>query len=339
MSDIDATALARWIGVYLPDAGDGLRVTKFAGGQSNPTYRIDTDAGRYVLRRKPFGQLLPSAHAIEREYRLLSALRDSPVPVPRPIALCEDRGVIGAAFYLMEMIEGRTFWDGTLPELDRDARRTVYERLIDTMADLHRLDHVALGLEDFGRGGNYFARQIERWTRQYRSSQTDDIPEIEQLIDWLPRTVPDQKRSAIIHGDYRIDNLLFAPDGGTILAVLDWELATIGDPLADFAYLAMNWVLPPDGAAALGGLDVDALGIPSLDDVIARYCARTERDDLPDLRWYFAYNLFRAAGIIQGIKRRMLDGNASSAQAETAVAKLVPVAQAAWTQAQLAQAS
>jgi len=336
VSDLDEGRLAGWVRDTVSVRLD--TVEKFPGGQSNPTYRIATSGGAFVLRRKPFGPLLPSAHAVDREYRLLSALHPTGFPVPRPIALCEDENVIGAPFYLMAMVEGRTFWDGTLPDLPKADRRVCYEAMVDTLAALHAIDPAAVGLGDFGPPGNYFERQVQRWTKQYRASQTDDIPEVERLIDWLPHTLPAQTRTSIIHGDYRIDNLIYAPDAPQVRAVLDWELTTIGDPLADFTYLAMNWAMPRDGRSGLAGVDLGAEGLPPLDAMVARYCAASERDGLPDLHWYFAYNLFRLVGIVQGIKKRMADGNASSAQAAATVAKLVPLAQAAWAEARKAGA-
>lgn len=336
MSDLDEPKLAAW----LRDAvsAEIEAVEKFPGGQSNPTYRVGTSQGNFVLRRKPFGQLLPSAHAVDREYRLICALYPTGFPVPRPVALCGDESVIGTTFYLMGMVEGRTFWDGTLPDISRANRRAYYEAMVDTLAALHRIDPKAVNLGDFGPSGNYFERQVQRWTKQYRASQTDDVPEVENLIDWLPRTLPAQTRTAIIHGDYRIDNLIFALDAPTVSAVLDWELTTIGDPLADFAYLAMNWAMPCDGRSGLAGIDLDAEGLPALDSIVARYCAATGRDGVPDLHWYFAFNLFRLVGIIQGIKKRVADGNASSAKADASVAKLVPLARAAWAEARKAGA-
>lgn len=336
MSDLDEGKLAGWLRDTVSTELDA--VEKFPGGQSNPTYRIGTARGPFVLRRKPFGPLLPSAHAVDREYRLLAALHPTGFPVPRPVALCADESVIGATFYLMELVEGRTVWDGTLPDVPKPDRRAHYEAMVDTLATLHAIDPQAVGLGDFGPPGNYFERQVQRWTKQYRASQTDDIPEVERLIDWLPRTLPPQTRIAIIHGDYRIDNLIYAPDAPQVRAVLDWELTTIGDPLADFTYLAMNWAMPRDGRSGLAGVDLGAEGLPSLDDMVARYCAASGRDGLPDLHWYFAYNLFRLVGIVQGIKKRMADGNASSAQAAATVAKLVPLAEAAWAEARKAGA-
>lgn len=337
-SDLDAAALLRWLETHIPGFSGPLAIEKFPGGQSNPTYQIAAGSGDYVLRRKPFGPLLPSAHAVDREYRLLTALHPIDFPVPRPIVLCTDGDVIGSMFYVMELVHGRTFWNGALPDQSPPERRKIYEAMIATLARLHKLAPAALGLEDFGRPGNYFARQIERWTKQYRAAQTDDIAEVERLIDWLPRTVPEQGLSSIIHGDFRIDNLIYAPDRSQVAAVLDWELATIGDPLADFTYLAMNWVMPADGQAGLAGIDLSGAGIPALEDATRLYCAATGRDHMPDMHWYFAYNLFRLTGIVQGVKKRLLEGNASSARAEGTAARVMPLAEAAWAQARLAGA-
>lgn len=338
MSDLDLAALDAWmrqVGI----GGGVSAIKRFAGGQSNPTYQVETEERRYVLRRKPFGDLLPSAHAVDREYRLLKALYPIGFPVPKPVALCDDPAVIGSIFYLMEMVEGQTIWDGTLPEVPKQDRIAHYNALVDTLASLHNLDHEAIGLGQFGAPGNYFSRQVQRWTKQFRASQTEDIPEVERLISWLPSSIPEQSHRAIIHGDYRIDNVIFARDGAEVRAVLDWELATIGDPLADFAYLAMHWILPPDGKAGLAGVDLPALGLPSLEQIAERYCERTRRDTLPDLHWYFAYNLFRLVGIGQGIKKRLLEGNASSPEAAAAVERIVPLAQLAWEEARRAGAS
>jgi len=241
--------------------------------------------------------------------------------------------VVGAVFYVMESVDGRIFWDGTLPEVPRVARRAHYEALIDTLAALHAIDYKAAGLGDFGRPGHYIQRQVERWTRQYRASQTDALPEIERLIEWLPRTLPQQSRTSIVHGDYRVDNLIYAAGTPRVLAVLDWELATIGDPLADFTYLAMSWAMPRDGRSGLVGVDLEAAGLPTLDEVVARYCDATGRDPLEDLHWYFAYNLFRTVCIVQGIKKRLIDGNASSSQAAATVQNVALIAKAAWSQA------
>lgn len=336
--DIDMAALSRWLEANMPGFSGPATLSKFPGGQSNPTYRLDGANGRWVLRRKPFGPLLPSAHAVDREYRLIAALHPTGFPVAKPYALCTDEGVIGAAFYVMEMVEGRSFWNGQLPGQPPAGRRAIYLSMIDTLAALHGIDHEAVGLSGFGRPGNYFARQVERWTKQYRAAQTHDIAEAERLIDWLPRTVPEQTRVSIIHGDYRIDNLIYAADAPNVAAVLDWELATIGDPLADFTYLAMNWAMPADGRSGLAGAVLGKSGIPTMEEAVARYCAATGRDGLPDLHWYFAYNLFRLTGIVQGIRKRIIDGTASSAQAAEMARRVEPLAQAAWAQARLAGA-
>jgi len=338
VSDLDEAILEGWLRDEVPGFPKLVGLEKFSGGQSNPTYRVETEGQNYVLRRKPFGPLLPSAHAVEREFRLLSALHPTGFPVPATLALCEDASVIGSPFYLMELVEGRTFWDASLPQLPLAERRPCHEAMIDTLAALHCVDHEALGLTDFGRPGNFFARQVDRWTRQYRAAQTDDIAEIERLIEWLPRTVPEQTRASIIHGDYRIDNLIYEAEKPRVQAVLDWELATIGDPLADFTYLAMNWVIPFDGQSGLGGLDLAAAGLPSLEEMTARYCEATGRDGLPDLHWYFAYNLFRLASIVQGIKKRLADGNASSAKAAASAERVRPLAKSAWAEARKAGA-
>ncbi|MEN2712897.1 phosphotransferase family protein [Sphingomonas sp. NPDC092331] len=330
MSDLDEARLADWLAANVAGFAGPLAVTKFPGGQSNPTYRIDAGSGAYVLRRKPFGPILPSAHAVEREYALIAALHPTGFPVARPYGLCEDPEVIGAPFYIMEMVEGRTLWDGALPGMAPAERTAHYDAIVDTLAALHAADYEAVGLGGYGKPGNYFARQVERWSKQYRMSQTDDLPEMEQLIAFLPRTVPEQTRTSIVHGDFRIDNMIFAPAGPRILAVLDWELSTLGDPLADFSYFLMSWVTEPEGRSGVKGLTGPQTGIPTIEQVVARYCAATGRDGVPDLNWYFAYNLFRLAGIVQGIKKRMIDGNASSAQAAATVERMPGLVAAAW---------
>jgi aminoglycoside phosphotransferase (APT) family kinase protein len=337
-SDLNAEALGRWLEANVAGFAGPIVIDKFLQGQSNPTYRVQAASGDYVLRRKPFGPLLPSAHAVDREYRLLTSLHPIGFPVPRPMALCSDEHVIGSMFYVMEMVRGHAFWNGALPDQTPAERRALYEAMIDTLAQLHRIEPEAIGLQGFGRPGNYFARQIERWTKQYRAAQSEEIEAVEKLIDWLPRTVPEQTRTSIIHGDFRIDNLIFAVDSPRVAAVLDWELATIGDPFADFTYLAMNWTMPADGRAGLVGVDLLAAGIPTLEEVVELYCTAIGRDDIPDLHWYFAYNQFRLTSIIQGVKKRMQMGNASSANADETVARLVPLAEAAWANARLAGA-
>jgi len=333
---LDEAALGGWLEANIDGFRGPFELAKFPSGQSNPTYRISAASGEYVLRRKPFGPLLPSAHAVDREYRLLSALAPLGYPVPRPLALCEDTQVIGAIFYVMALAKGCAYANGALPDFDAPTRREMYEQLVDTLADLHNIDPAAAGLADFGKAGNYFERQVARWTRQYRDSQTDQIEEMEGLIAFLPRTIPQQSRTSVVHGDYRIDNVMF--DDRRLTAVLDWELATLGDPLADFSYLAMQWVMPADGGAGLAGLDLPALGIPTLDDIVRRYSARADVPVAKKLDWYFAYNLFRLAGIVQGIKKRVIDGTASHAHAAEMAKRVPMLAQAAWRFAEKAGA-
>jgi aminoglycoside phosphotransferase (APT) family kinase protein len=334
---IDEAALGTWLEAHVGGFRGPFELTKFPSGQSNPTYRIVAASGNYVLRRKPFGRLLPSAHAVDREYRLLSALHPLGFPVPRPLALCDEPAVIGAIFYVMELAKGRPYANGALPEFDRPTRRRMYEQLVDTLADLHNVDPEAAGLSDFGKAGNYFERQVARWTRQYRDSQTDDLPAMERLIEYLPASVPDQSQVSVVHGDYRIDNVVYDADG-TLTAVLDWELATLGDPLADFSYLAMQWLMPADGGAGLDGLDLAQLGIPTLDEIVERYAARSGVPVSTRLDWYFAYNLFRLAGIVQGIKKRVIDGTANHAQAADMAKRVPMLAEAAWNFARKAGA-
>ena len=331
-------ALLTWLGQNVAAFEGPATVQKFAGGQSNPTYQIDAASGSYVLRRKPTGALLPSAHAIDREYRLLSALHPTGLPVPEPLAYCDDPAVVGSSFYVMQRVDGRIFWNGALDEIQSSERRPIYEALVGTLAQLHAVDPGRVGLADFGRPGNYFARQVALWTRQYRASQTDDLPAVEALIEWLPRTIPEQTGVSIIHGDYRIDNLIFERDRPAVAAVLDWELATLGDPLADITNLAMNWIMPADGRSGLAGLDLLEAGLPTMAEILALYSAATGRDSIRDPQWYFAFGLFRLTSIIQGVKKRLADGNASSSVANSTVAHLGPISELAWAQARMAGA-
>ena len=326
---IDEAGLAAWLTVHVAGYEGPLTVLQFKGGQSNPTYRLDTPKRAYVLRRKPFGKLLPSAHAVDREFRVISALHGQSFAVPRPYALCTNEGVIGAAFYVMDMVEGRVLWDGSVPEATNAERGAIYEAMITTLAKLHQFDPAKIGLEDYGKAGNYFARQIDRWSRQYRASETEKNPAMDRLIEWLPQTVPAQERVSIVHGDYRIDNMIFAPAESRIVAVLDWELSTLGDPLADFTYFLCNWIMPRDGRSGIGGADLGALGIPTMEQIAARYCALTGRTGIPELNWYFAYNLFRLTAILQGIAGRMRDGTAASARAAESVARIPRLSAAA----------
>ena len=331
---LDLDRLTAWMTESVEGFAGPLRYAKFAGGQSNPTYRLDTPARAYVLRRKPFGPILPSAHAVEREYAVIAGLHPTGFPVPRPYGLCEDPDVIGAPFYVMEMVEGRTIWDGAMPGATPAERRAHYDAMIDALAALHNTDYAAAGLASYGKPGNYFERQVGRWTKQYRAAETERMESVERLIDWLPRTLPDQTRTSIVHGDYRIDNMIFAHStdgaGAKVIAVLDWELSTLGDPLADFSYFLMSWVTEPEGRSGVLGVAGGDSGIPTIEAMTERYCAATGRDGVPDLNWYFSYNLFRLTGIVQGIKKRIIDGTASSAQAEKTVAKIHGLADAAW---------
>lgn len=312
----DEGALAAWMAANVDGFAGPLEVRQFKGGQSNPTYQLVTPRQKYVLRRKPPGKLLPSAHAVDREFRVISALYPTGFPVARPFGLCTDDAVIGTWFYIMDMVEGRILWDGSLPDSHPAERAAIYKAKIETLARLHMTDVAAVGLSDFGKPGNYFGRQVDRWTKQYVASITQDIPAMNRLIDWLPRTLPVDDQTSVVHGDYRLDNMIIHPSESRVVAVLDWELSTLGNPLADFSYLLMNWATPPEGGrSGLAGLDLKALGIPTLEEAVAIYCAATNRDGLPNLDWYFAYNAFRLAAICQGIAGRVRDGTANSPQA------------------------
>ena len=332
---LDEGKLAAWLEANVAGYRGPLTLSKFKGGQSNPTYKIAAASGNYVLRRKPFGPLLPSAHAVDREYKVQAGLFKTGFPVTRQYGLCTDDSVAGSWFYVMGMVDGRTIWDGSMPGSTPEYRRGTYEAMIDTLARLHNTSVEAAGLEDFGKPGNYFGRQVERWTKQYRLAETEHMPIVERLIEWLPQTLPEQTRTSVVHGDYRIDNMIFArqetpEDRPEVLAVLDWELSTLGDPLADFTYVAMAWVTENGGRSGVQDLDRKALGIPELSEVVERYCAATGRDSVPDMNWYFAYNFFRLTGIIQGIKKRVLDGTASSGHAKAMSERVQPLADRAW---------
>ncbi len=335
---LDEAKLTAWMTANVDGFVGPITVGKFAGGQSNPTYRIDAASKSYVLRRKPLGVLLPSAHAVDREFRVISGLHPTGFPVARPYGLCTDDDVAGSMFYIMDMVEGRTIWDGSMPGSNPAERRAVYMEMIDVLAALHNTDIGAAGLSEFGKPGNYFGRQIERWTKQYKLSETEMMPQMERLIQWLPETMPEQTRISVVHGDYRIDNMIYDAELPRVKAVLDWELSTLGDPLADFTYVAMAWVTENEGRSGVADLDRAALGIPELDEVVERYCAATGRDSVPDMNWYFAYNFFRLAGIIQGIKKRVIDGTASSAHAKSMSERVQPLADQAWHFAQKAGA-
>ncbi len=340
----DTGALGAWLSRHLADFAGPLTVEMFKGGQSNPTYKLITPARSYVMRAKPgpVAKLLPSAHAIEREYAVMSGLAGTGVPVPRMFALCEDESVIGRAFYVMEFMQGRVLWDQSLPGLQPAERAAIYDEMNRVIAALHTVDFAAQGLAGYGKPGNYFERQIGRWSKQYLASATQPIPEMDRLMEWLPTHMPasarDDGRVSIVHGDYRLDNLMFHPAEPRVIAVLDWELSTLGHPLADFAYHCMSWHIPASLSRGIGGLDLAALGIPAESDYIHRYCERTGIADVDALRadwnFYLAYNMFRIAAILQGIAKRVEAGTAASAQAKTAGATARPMAELAWSFAQ-----
>jgi aminoglycoside phosphotransferase (APT) family kinase protein len=327
----DVAALERWMEREVDGFAGPLTVEQFKGGQSNPTYKLSTAATSYVLRRKPPGKLLPGAHAVDREYRVISALGAAGFPVAHAYALCLDETVIGTAFYVMEMVEGRIFWDPTFAEVPRADRPAYFDAMNATIAQLHSIDPEAAGLGDYGKPGNYFARQIARWSQQYLGDEAAGrIAAMDRLVEWLPQNIPpDEPQPRIIHGDFRCDNMVFHPSEPEVLAVLDWELSTLGHPLADFSYHLMMYRMPD----ALGEADLAALNIPGEQDYVAAYCRRTGRDGLPDLDFYMAFNLFRLAGIVHGIKGRLVRGNASSAHAAEMVKRLEPLADLAWRQA------
>jgi aminoglycoside phosphotransferase (APT) family kinase protein len=330
----DEARLLAWMQANVEGFEGPLEVRQFKGGQSNPTYQLVTPKQKYVLRRKPPGKLLPSAHAVDREFKVISGLYPTGFPVARPYGLCTDDSVIGTMFYVMDMVEGRILWDQTLPTYEPAERHAIFMAKLKTLADLHNTDYAAIGLADFGKPGNYFTRQIDRWTKQYKASETVKLDTIDRLIEWLPQTTPVDDQTSIVHGDYRLDNMVMHPTEPRVIAVLDWELSTLGNPLADFTYLLMNWV---NGAISTLP-DLKAHGIPTIDEYVAEYCRLTGRKGLPELDWYLAYNMFRLAGICQGIVGRVRDGTANSPQA-AAMAERVPLlGESAWKYAQRAGA-
>ncbi|HEY1604721.1 MAG TPA: phosphotransferase [Allosphingosinicella sp.] len=337
----DTARLADWLKREVEDFSGPLTIEQFRGGQSNPTYKLITPGRTYVLRRKPPGQLLPGAHAVDREYRALAALGRQGFPVPRVHAFCLDENVIGTAFYVMDMVEGRIFWEADFPQVPREDRPLYFDAMNRTIAALHSIDPEAAGLGDYGRPGNYFERQIARWSKQYLGdTDAGRVPAMDRLVEWLPANIPDTGgESRIIHGDFRCDNMIFHPERPEVVAVLDWELSTLGHPLADFTYHLMVYRLPAGVSTGLAGRDLATLNIPSEADYVAAYCRRTGRDGIPDLDFYMAFGMFRLAAIVHGIKGRLARGTAASAHADRMAASLDGLADLAWAQARKAGAS
>ena len=324
---IDTAALEAFLKLKI----SGLE--QFKGGQSNPTYRISAaDGKKYALRRKPPGKLLPSAHAVDREFRVIAALHPTGFPVAKPLALCEDESVIGTAFYVTDCVDGRVLWDQSLPGMTREERAAIWDELNRVISTLHLVDYRAVGLEGFGKPGNYIGRQVARWSKQYRASETERVEAMDDLIDWLPKNIPPETGTAVVHGDFRLDNAIFHPTEPRILAVLDWELSTLGDPLADFAYHCMSWHIPPGAFRGIAGLAFEELGIPTESQYVSKYCQRTKRNGIDPSHWdfYLAYNLFRIAAILQGIKKRVIEGTAASAHAADAGSRVQPLAGLGW---------
>jgi aminoglycoside phosphotransferase (APT) family kinase protein len=330
--------LATYLAANLPGFAGPLVVKQFQGGQSNPTYLLTTPNARYVMRSKPgpVAKLLPSAHAIEREFRVMRALRAQGIPVPQVHVLCEDESVIGRAFFVMEHVEGRIFWEQSLPQSNPAERAAIYDEMNRVIAQLHTVDVERAGLADYGKAGNYFARQIGRWSKQYQASETEQIEPMNRLIEWLPQHTPPGDETAVVHGDYRMDNLIFHPTEPKIIAILDWELSTLGHPLADFSYHCMSWHIPPGAFRGIAGLDHAALGIPSEAEYIRRYCERVGRGPIEHWNFYLAYNLFRIAAILQGVYKRYTEGLASSDNAKQAGANAKALAELGWKYAQQA---
>ncbi len=328
----DPSRLAAFMRQHVDDFRGELQLEQFKGGQSNPTFLLTAGGKQYVMRRKPPGVLLPSAHAVDREYRVISALADSDVPVAKTYALCEDKEVIGSAFYIMDYVQGRILWNSALPEFAAAERTALFAEMNRVIAALHKVDVASVGLTSYGKPGNYLERQVARWTKQYRASETERIDAVENLIAWLPQHIPAGDETRIVHGDFRIDNVIFHPTEPRILAVLDWELSTLGHPLADFAYHCMTWRMHPGQARGMAGLPLTALGIPTEDDYVKAYCRRTGRGEISkdDWEYYMVFNMFRLVGILQGIAKRAQLGNASSADAAEAGKRTRPLAELAW---------
>ena len=333
---IDEARLSQFLGDTVKGYEGPLTVRQFEGGQSNPTYLLSTPTAKYVVRRKPPGVLLKSAHAVDREFRVMRALWETGFPVPEPLVLCEDDSVLGTAFYAMRHVPGRVFLANAMPDVSREDRGAIYDSVNAALARLHTVDHVALGLGDFGRPGNYFVRQITRWSQQYEASKTEEIESMDRLIAWLPGAAPREEETRLIHGDYSFHNVLIHPTEPRLVAVLDWELSTTGHPIGDLMYHTMEWYRPEgcDARGALLNADLDALGVPTLEAYVARYCERAARPPLENISFHKAYNLFKTAAIVQGIVGRARDGTAAAAGAAEQAARVRPMADAAWRFAQ-----
>lgn len=325
---IDENRLSNYLSQHIPEFNGPLTATKFAGGQSNPTYHIKAASGDYVLRRKPVGTLLPSAHAVDREFLVLSALVNTEVPVAKTYHLCEDTSIIGSMFYLMEYVDGRVLWDPALPKETTQNRRQIYAEMNRVLATLHSVNTDKVGLSAYGKPGNYFERQVSRWTMQYKASETSTLPEMDALIEWLNQNTPkDDGRVSLVHGDFRIDNMMFDNKSNKVIALMDWELSTLGHPFADLAYQCMQWRIPREGLVpGLHGLDYQALGIPTEQEYVAMYCERMGLDGIKNWNFYMAFSIFRLAAILQGVKKRGLDGNASSEKAVAMGEMVLPLA-------------
>ena len=336
----DEGRLAEWMQANVQGYAGPLTVRQFKGGQSNPTYELTTPGQTYVLRKKPPGKLLPSAHAVDREFKVISALGSVGFPLPKAYALCTDDDVLGTMFYVMEKVDGRILWNLSIPGESNDHRRAIYLDQVDVLAQMHNADYQAIGLGDYGKPGNYFQRQISRWTKQYKASETEYVDSFEKLIEYLPATAPDDDRTSVVHGDFRLDNMVLHPTEPKVIAVLDWELSTLGNPMADFSYYLMQWSMGGDsGRPGLLDINRPALGIPEVPELVERYCRATHRSEAPNMDWYFAYNLFRLAGIVQGIEGRVRDGTAASAEAEKNIGRARNLSDRAWEFAKRAGAT
>ena len=323
---IDSANLQPWIDEYVPNAGKIKAIEQFKGGQSNPTYKIITESKNLVLRRKPPGKLLPSAHAVDREYKVITALYETDVPVPKTYGLCEDDDVAGTAFFVMDFLDGDLFWDPMIPSMTNKDRTEIYKNKNKTLAKLHNVDYIKIGLEDYGKPGNYVARQVSRWSKQYRASETDNIEAMNNLIDWLPKNIPDDDETTIVHGDYRLDNMILK--NNEVIGILDWELSTLGHPIADFSYHCLSWRTQE---AFWDQAKLKELGIPSEREYMEMYCENSGKDLSNNWEFYMAFNMFKIAGILQGILGRVRDGTAASRHAEERGNMVFPLSEAAWS--------